>query len=282
LNFYNEIKKYKVIEGTKLNAGYDILNEIDGAMVIKCDNVVSYYFNNGGFEEYRNLQSFINLYPPFEKYFVEMESEFVKLGFLNIPYMDNNITIVYSHAFVLFPKESPDYIGTFRYSTDDMGKPIDKDLFVIWNDSYFKQFINKTDVEISKNAYGNNYYASLLAVQFMHCKNVVRKEIDPNKNLPRRVQKHWEKKGRAPLTKYYTLQIEPLKKILKYEGNIERNGLKKALHICRGHFKDFTEGKGLFGKYHGLYYWDSQVRGNKEYGEIIKDYNVNIPESGDA
>jgi hypothetical protein len=115
-----------------------------------------------------------------------------------------------------------------------------------------------------------NYYATfahpaLLAISFMHCKNV---ELVENKFT----SKHRRDKGQ-PTTKFYTLKIDPMKRILKTEGNRESTGLKNALHICRGHFKDYRE-KGLFGKYKGIYWWDSQVRGNSDSGIVDKDYEV--------
>ena len=36
-------------------------------------------------------------------------------------------------------------------------------------------------------------------------------------------------------------------------------GLKRALHICRGHFKDYREGRGLFAKTHGIWWWDFRL-----------------------
>jgi hypothetical protein len=53
-----------------------------------------------------------------------------------------------------------------------------------------------------------------------------------------------------------------------------RRGLVHALHICRGHFKTFTEDAPLFGKRVGTYWWASQVRGKAEEGVVEKDYRV--------
>ena len=112
----------------------------------------------------------------------------------------------------------------------------------------------------------------LLALSFMHCKNTVLTEHNP----PVKVQRKRAKNNRPPLTKYYTLDIERPKTILKTEGKIDEVGLQRALHICRGHFKDYSNGKGLFGKYKGLYWWDSTVRGNPDAGRIKKDYAIKI------
>lgn len=95
-------------------------------------------------------------------------------------------------------------------------------------------------------------------------------------NPPYKVQQKRIKQNKAPLTKYYTLDITRPRAILKSEGNIDEVGLQRALHICRGHFKDYSKGKGLFGKYKGLYWWDSQVRGTEEAGRIEKDYNIKL------
>lgn len=119
-------------------------------------------------------------------------------------------------------------------------------------------------------------YPTFLTISLMNCKNVGLKENNPMDKVPNRIKKHWNKKGIEPLKKFYTLEIEPLKQKLKTEGNIEENGFKKALHICRGHFKDYSKGNGLFGKYKGLYWCEMHTRGSIENGEIIKDYNVKI------
>lgn len=115
---------------------------------------------------------------------------------------------------------------------------------------------------------------ALLAVSFMHCKNVTMQRETP----PAQLSKKYQKKHGRPLMSYHTLNIEPLKQILRTEGNVEKTGLKQALHICRGHFKDFSKGSGLFGKYKGLYWWDSQVRGSVKEGIVDKDYAIKSPE----
>lgn len=114
----------------------------------------------------------------------------------------------------------------------------------------------------------------LLAISLLHCKNV--SVITPELPTPL-IKKARKKHGIVPV-RYHLLEIEPVKKILRTEGNSEKTGLKYALHICRGHFKDYSEGRGLFGKYKGLYWWESHVRGAAESGLVVKDYNVNPPD----
>jgi hypothetical protein len=70
-----------------------------------------------------------------------------------------------------------------------------------------------------------------------------------------------------------------MKEILRREGQVEHTGLKKALHIVRGHFKDYTKGSGLFGKYQGIYWWDAHVAGDLKLGTLAKTYKVDVSQT---
>jgi len=112
----------------------------------------------------------------------------------------------------------------------------------------------------------------LFTLCFLHCKNVELKKIVPSEKQ----QQKRMKEGKHEFLTYHTLAIEPMKKILKSEGNIHSEGIKKALHICRGHFKDFSKGSGLFGKYKGLYWWEQSLRGTQPR-IVLKDYKIETP-----
>jgi hypothetical protein len=109
-----------------------------------------------------------------------------------------------------------------------------------------------------------------LALSFMHCKNVKVTTLEQ----PRKKKAHKRDDAYRPLV-YRTLQIEPMKKVISEEGGVSHNGMQKALHICRGHFKDYSKGMGLFGKYKGVYWWPDLVRGHSDNGIVAKDYAVN-------
>ena len=100
---------------------------------------------------------------------------------------------------------------------------------------------------------------AFLAVSFLHCKNVTVIENEVPKPL---AKKYRARTGVQPC-RYKTLVIEPLKEILRTTGRSGSVGLAKAMHICRGHFKDYRQGRGLFGKYHQLVWQPSIVRGSK-------------------
>lgn len=116
-------------------------------------------------------------------------------------------------------------------------------------------------------------YPFLLAVALLHCKNVARVPQEPSAKLSRA---HERRHGR-PLVRYHVLDFQPMKEVLQREGDAERVGLQRALHICRAHFADSTQGKGLFGKYHGRYWVPAHVWGAVNEGAVFKDYAVREP-----
>lgn len=116
-------------------------------------------------------------------------------------------------------------------------------------------------------------YPIWLALGFMHCKNVRHVENIPGGAFERARKRRGEK----PSLRYYTLEIDPMCEVLRKEGQSETLGLKQALHICRGHFKDYRQ-SGLFGKIKGIFWWDAALRGTSEQGVVVKDYAVKITE----
>jgi hypothetical protein len=116
------------------------------------------------------------------------------------------------------------------------------------------------------------FYPSLLAISFLHCKNVQIIENEVPKPLAKRYR---ERHGVTPC-RYKTLVIEPLKQILRHEGGSHTVGLAKALHICRGHFRDYRQGRGLFGKYHQLVWTPSIVRGTKGSTPPAREIQVKL------
>lgn len=110
-------------------------------------------------------------------------------------------------------------------------------------------------------------------VSLLHCKNVVLSEIP----VPKKVRRARERKG-IPKVVYKTLVIEPLRQQVRNTDAEEKpkgDPIQRALHIVRGHFKDFRE-KGLFGKYHDIYWWEMHARGKEKLGVIHKDYEIAI------
>jgi hypothetical protein len=118
-------------------------------------------------------------------------------------------------------------------------------------------------------------WPSLLTLSFLNCRNVEIIEHDPltTRQLRKQSEKRREKTGYG-LIKFRTLEIELIKRVLNEEGDMQNQGLGVALHRCRGHFKDYRDGKGLYGKHKNVYWWDDQMRGDPGYGTVIKDYKI--------
>lgn len=117
----------------------------------------------------------------------------------------------------------------------------------------------------------------LMTLSFVHCKNVrIVKAPEP----PPQFEKAWKKRNGRDLIRYHTIEIEPMKKILVAEGRSATVGLRKALHICRGHFKTYGPEHKLFGRVAGTFWFESHVRGRAEEGLVIQDVAVQVPEKG--
>lgn len=114
------------------------------------------------------------------------------------------------------------------------------------------------------------------ALSLLHCKNVRTRERE-DERIPS--EKARDLRAGIPELKFKTLDIDPMRRVLATEGDVARNGIKKALHICRGHFSEYSEERPLFGKYAGRFWIPSHVRGTTESGQVVKDYRIKAPRS---
>jgi len=249
--------------------------------VLLIDNVADYYYRASD-QEYWDLgKDFPNLAPPYPMFWCEHkmpklihskekgDTDATAIGLVNgrvgvlvsaippsdvkgegIP--DTVKWILWCELFVDYGKRDVTgeaTHGAFFYAIDAEGRLVD----CPWMQTYSAPEWNDAlkDLMIWFNP-------SLLAVSFLHCKNV---RIDEN-HVPKPLAKKYHDRYGIEPTAYKTLVIEPLKAILKTEGGHGAgNSLPQAMHICRGHFRDYREGRGLFGKYHQLVWTPSVVRG---------------------
>lgn len=111
---------------------------------------------------------------------------------------------------------------------------------------------------------------AMLALSFMNCRNVASRDVSDTANPSGK----WLRRQKQPRLTYHVLDIVPMKEVLRAEGGVEHNGLKKALHICRGHFATYTPDKPLFGHITGTFWKPSHVRGDIKQGAVVKDYSI--------
>ena len=112
------------------------------------------------------------------------------------------------------------------------------------------------------------------ALKLINCKNVGYDIAKPSSKLNRKRIKN----GKCGLFSYHILVIKPSIK----PGDGKSNGCKATnrIHLCRGHFKEYTDKQPLFGKYTGLYWWQPHVRGRNRTGVVAKDYSLATAQTG--
>lgn len=109
---------------------------------------------------------------------------------------------------------------------------------------------------------------ALLCVQTMHCTNAALPETPLTFKRKRNADD-------CPVTKYSTLVITKTfgrAEKRDAEEDDQSEAAQNALHFARGHFKDFRNGPGLFGKYKALYWWGPQLRGHSLNGVVISTH----------
>lgn len=109
--------------------------------------------------------------------------------------------------------------------------------------------------------------------KLLSCKNVFSERIE----RPEKVNKKRLRKGKLPLYDYHVLKVKTPKSV--YEtviGKKEDPAYHNRVHLCRGHFKEFTAEKPLFGRYTGTYWWQPAMRGKNMDGFVDKDYDVEV------
>jgi hypothetical protein len=111
-----------------------------------------------------------------------------------------------------------------------------------------------------------------LGLSFCHCKNVRQVERTADEG------ERWHRRTRVPRLRYRVLDIDPMREVLRREGDSENTGLQRALHICRGHFATYTDnfmGRPLDKP---MTVWrPAHVRGSLDEGIVVSDYNVKAP-----
>lgn len=104
------------------------------------------------------------------------------------------------------------------------------------------------------------------ALALLNCRNIRQEERQPSRQSRRQAER-----GGAPAFRYHvlTLLIPP-----SGQSRRDRGGRREpiALHWTRGHFKDYG-GRGLFGKHHGLYWWNPHLSGRASR-VVSKDYRI--------
>lgn len=124
------------------------------------------------------------------------------------------------------------------------------------------------EIEKDKSVVLRTYHHIAAFSRLLDCKNIGTIDNEP----PAKLNKSRVKKGKQPLFTYKTLVIKPTG---KRQQSLAAQGLwENRIHLCRGHFKEYTADKPLFGRFAGRYWWQPSVRGRNTQGVVMKDYEV--------
>jgi hypothetical protein len=115
--------------------------------------------------------------------------------------------------------------------------------------------------------YQDDVGAINITLLLLSCKNITTGKIHPDDKL----QKARKKRGKLPLFSYHTLVIKPTG---KRQESTPKHLWDNRIHLCRGHFKTYTEDNPLFGRIVGRFWWQPSARGRNRDGIVMKDYKI--------
>jgi hypothetical protein len=274
------------------------LQSLQAAFPIVADNVAKYLWND--IEDLDDAPAFVNgqldwtdypnMMPPFDNYFVEWVTPFENMreaskwnGVHIVRVEDTCGSGVSDKGLVTLRCEL--YVSDAAYGNSAVvGPGITYGLLVAEDGSCVdarvveQQCTGATDDETAefRKAYMNLMQPAFLTTSFMHCRNVSQTTVTP---LPKLAKAHRKRHG-VPLVRYRTINIDPMRQVLRSEGQAHETGIKRALHICRGHFRTYTEDKPLFGKVTGTFFVPMHARGSAREGVVVQDYLVKAPSLG--
>jgi hypothetical protein len=274
-----------------------LLQDLTGLISVRIQNVANYYFleTDKGQLDFRH--HFPNVAPPWPFFFMSFKAPAYELRHGKLkPNQNAGVEVGYEFftardeatgewevkCLLLYSASSRDMrIRTLGWRVSKDGQILSIDGSEVKSDKV--RLSVSQEVDWHGRTYGQSPLPSdllclpLLAISFCHCKNVdlIREPVPPKVKAKRERAYGWSPDA------WHTLKIEPMQRQLHSVGAKDPAGLKRALHICRGHFKDYREGRGLFGKTHGIWWWDfhltdSSHRHQYEIEQTDKP-TVNIP-----
>lgn len=145
-------------------------------------------------------------------------------------------------------------------------------------------FVKKGEIEeYTSTPTANEYDDSMIgycgtlvhkSIMLLNCKNIVTEII----KAPGALNKKRRKNGKQEIFDYHVLNVTVPGKKQGYREQSEPLSHVRV-HLCRGHFKEYTKDHPLFGKLTGLYWWQPHVRGQNKDGIVMKDYEIKTEEA---
>lgn len=269
-----------------------------GAVIIRADNVIEYMLaDKTGFADVVKRLPIVT--PPFPTVWIEfsVRSEYAKIhnGYLIVRERTADGKIMAPENLIPPDAEWTIYAQAFSRSgeikqngsyihLEDGRAPVEFLLFLrsdgtIIGDqlgvytsytSDFSRVLKQNHAfDLSVESEREMFAVALFALALLNCKNVTLDAVDPPAAI-----KHRNRHDR-PAVRYQVLKIRPMSTHTRGGGEWH-GGSVPSIHIRRGHFKNYQEGAGLFGKIHGLYWWENTVIGKSADSVVEKDYDIDL------
>ena len=279
---------------------------LDGATCIEATNVARFFDNSyrgddGSFDSFwTDLKCLV---PPYKRFFVEWEAPLIpgakRMGMMFVackPDEAENIAraiigrgarstptkivefrqdvrcrwIYIALDFLEFPHKNGDgHISGLRgpYHITTISVAEDGSLLDFWMSHATAQIPKDESMQVAA--------ASLVAwttLSMMNCANI---QIAEHK-APDAFQKARAKSGKRPLVSYHTVRVDLDKtpRQIAAPSLPGDDGTTPRLHKKRGHMKDYRRGKGLFGRYKGVWFWGDMTAGSADEGVVVSDYEI--------
>lgn len=112
-------------------------------------------------------------------------------------------------------------------------------------------------------------YPGFFGLSLLNCHNV--EAVDATDTVGPSIR--WTRRAKLPRLEYKVLNVHSVRSPSGKAGTGEKQP-DKALHVCRGHYRTYTDDSKLFGKLTGTFWIPQHIRGSSESGEVHKDYRL--------
>jgi hypothetical protein len=278
---------------------------LGGAVCIEATNVAR-FFNSTYLSDFGSFDPFFAdlkcLVPPYKRFFVEWEQPLIpgakRMGSMFIACNPEEAEDIARAVIGEGARSTPAKIVEFRQNVrcrwiyitlDFLEFPFKNDgdhisglrgpyhigtISVAEDGTMLDFWMSHATAQIPKNESMQIAAASLVgwtALAMINCANVMTIEH----KTPEAFQKARAKSGKRPLVSYHTVCVDLDKTPRQINApSLTGNGTTPRLHKKRGHMKDYRKGKGLFGRYKGVWFWGDMTAGSEDEGVIVSDYKV--------
>lgn len=229
----------------------------------------------------KSLDDFTAVTPPYETAFFLTTNSWQSLSDVPagifVEAVADRFDIAFAMASGITPGRGGGIAPAFAYVTHQDGSVVDAGLSFIRGTPEFSD----TEVENMRHFMSVVAWSVCVAHQVLNCRNVQLVERTLSRAARRRQQKA---RADSPVPTWHVIDIKPFQRVVENDAmqHGTDGGMGRALHRCRAHFADYSQGRGLFGKHKGVFLISEHWRGDSSLGVIRSDYRLRPPPGGEA